>query len=217
MLPYTICQEHQSYINPLVQQIPDLRNKSGLIKYLNTYLGQSQVLGCGQFEKGPSFNIFQTSASHFPSPPAPRKCDSVLGYLWLPQIVVFGVPGVLYGGANDAAKHRKSITQEIHLQQSISCVKAENIGFFSSLKWVSYQVQVHLIVQFTKVFYISSTPSPTSVSSSFHNQLHFYFIFTVSPNTVRAAVQSLKTLVKFLIIKIQVNTSRVHSHLCFLS
>lgn len=108
----------------LVQQITDLRNISGLIKYLNTYLGQSQDLRCGCFEKG-CVNIFQTpstsQAIFFPS----GNCDNILRYFWVSQIVVFSATGIQYGGANDATMDGTTTTSEINLQQTTSCAKIE--------------------------------------------------------------------------------------------
>lgn len=125
ILPYIVCQKHQTYINSLIQQITDLRNISSLIKYLNTYLGQSQVLRCGWFEKGLSINLLQTpstsQAIFFPS----GNCDNILRYFLMSQIVVFHATGIQYGGADDANKDRTTTTSEINLQQTTSCAKIE--------------------------------------------------------------------------------------------
>lgn len=116
-------------------------------------------------------------------------------------------------------------TSEINLQQAISCAnikkKKTNFVLFSSLKGISYQVQVHLTVQFTKVLYVSPIPSPAFCFFLFpyldtiflQSRLSIVFLLL----TVRTAVQSLKILTKFLTVKIQVTTSKIQSDLCFLS
>lgn len=99
--------------------------------------------------------------------------------------------------------------------------KKTNFVLFSSLKGISYQVQVHLTVQFTKVLYVSPIPSPAFCFFLFpyldtiflQSRLSIVFLLL----TVRTAVQSLKILTKFLTVKIQVTTSKIQSDLCFLS